>query len=270
MGRLLLSRIFVPFVALLCATLFFLRPAGIDGPITKSVAQSGKGFDHQLWSKIIGKVRRANGRIDFAAVRANERDLDTYLGTLRAACPRSTPHRFRDRDSRLAYYLNAYNAIALRTLSNHCPMQTPSELYWADGVYWRLGVMIGELRTTLTALESERLEPLVLRDPRVRFSLFRGTVDAPLLQTKAFDPSTLDEQLNELTTQALKLDEFVHREDKEVRLNALFFWHRQEFGDFQTWFKTHGINFEDDVKFVADDYDDAVVEHESSCSGFVR
>ena len=270
MGRLLLSRVFVPFVALLFATFFFLRPAGIDGPMPQSVAQAGKGFDHQLWSDIIGKVRKANGRIDFAAVRDNQSDLHTYLGSLRAACPRSTPHRFRDRDSRLAYYLNAYNAIALSILSNHCPMKTPSDLYWADGVYWRLGVMVGELRTTLTVLESERLEPLVLRDPRVRFSLFRGTVDAPLLQTKAFEPDTLDEQLNELTARALKLNEFVMRVDNEVRLNAVFFWHKQEFGDFQTWFKTQGMDFEDDVKFVSDEYDDALVEHENTCSSFVR
>ena len=270
MGRLLLSRVFVPFVAILCGTFFFLRPAGIDGPMPEPVAQTGKGFDHQPWSNILLKIRKPNGRIDFAAVRENEVNLQTYLGALRAACPRSTPHRFRDRDSRLAYYLNAYNAIALSILSNHCPMKTPSELYWADGVYWRLGVMLGELRTTLTTLESERLEPLILRDPRVRFAVFRGTVDAPLLQTKAFEPETLDDQLDELTASALKLSEFVRRTENEVRLNALFFWHKQEFGDFQTWFKTQGLDFEDEVQFVVDDYDDALVEYENSCSGFVR
>ena len=180
MGRLLLSRIFVPVVAILCATFFILRPAGVDGPMPEAIPQAAKGFDHQLWSTLISKIRKPDGRVDFAAVRTNQDDLDKYLGMLRASCPRSTPHRFRDRDSRLAYYLNAYNAIALSVLSHHCPMKTPSELYWADGMYWRIGVIIGEMRTTLTGIESERVEPLVLRDPRVRFALFRGTVDAPL------------------------------------------------------------------------------------------
>ena len=268
MGRLLLSRIFVPVVALLCVTFFILRPAGVDGPMPDPIPQTAKGFDHQQWSNFILKIRKADGRIDFAAVRDHQGELDRYLGTLRAACPRSTPHRFRDRDSRLAYYLNAYNAIALRILSDHCPMKTPSELYWADGMYWRLGVIIGEMKTTLTGIESERLESLVLRDPRVRFALFRGTVDAPFLQTEAFEPSKLDEQLNAVTQRALTLPEFVRREGNVVTLNPLFFWHKQEFGDFQYWFKISGLEFEDDVKFLADEYDDAVVEYKNTCTAF--
>ena len=24
----------------------------------------------------------------------------------------------------------------------HCPMTSPSDLYWADGVYWRLGIAL--------------------------------------------------------------------------------------------------------------------------------
>lgn len=270
MGRLLLSRIFVPIVAILCVTFYILRPAGIDGPTVESVPQLGKGFDHQLWSTFIRKVRKADGRVDFAAVRAHQEDLDQYLGSLRAACPRSTPHRFRDRDSRLAYYLNAYNAIALRVLSDHCPMKTPSELYWADGMYWRIAVIIGEMKTTLTGIESERVEPLVLRDPRVRFALFRGTVDAPLLQTEAFEPAKLEAQLDALTQSALESTDFLHRDGMNVTLNPLFFWHKLEFGDFQTWFRTKGLKFEDGVKFVADEYDDTVADHGTTCTAFKR
>jgi hypothetical protein len=71
MGRLLLSRIFVPIVAILCATFFILRPAGVDGPMPEAIPQVAKGFDHQLWSNFISKVRKADGRIDFGSVRAN-------------------------------------------------------------------------------------------------------------------------------------------------------------------------------------------------------
>ena len=126
------------------------------------------------------------------------------------------------------------------------------------------------MKTTLTGIESERIEPLVLRDPRVRFALFRGTVDAPLLQTEAFVATKLDDQLNEVTQSALKLTEFVSRDGSTVTLNPLFFWHKQEFGDLQTWFRTKGLKFEDGVKFVADEYDDAVVDHETTCKAFKR
>lgn len=267
MGRLLLSRFFVPFVALLCITFFILRPSGVDGPMPPAFQQTGKGFDHSRWSKIIKNVRRENGTIDFEALKTQEKDLDLYLGSLRASCPRSTPHRFRDRNSRLAYYLNAYNAITLRLLAQHCPMESLSQPYWADGFYWRIGVLVGEARTTLTALETERIEPLVLRDPRVRFALFRGTVDAPLLQTVAFDASLLDEQLDAVTKIALDLPMFVHQSDQTVRLNPIFNWHKKEFGDFQTWFRSRGLEFGELVKFTIDEYDETVAQFEGSCSG---
>ena len=70
---------------------------------------------------IIAKVRRPDGTIDYRAVRESKDELDNYLGALRASCPRSTPHRFRDRESRLAYYLNAYNAYALSILAHALP-----------------------------------------------------------------------------------------------------------------------------------------------------
>lgn len=270
MGRLLLSKVFVPIVALLCVTFYLLRPSGIDGPMPDAVPQLGKGFDHQPWTRIIAKVRRPDGTIDYRAVRESKDELDNYLGALRASCPRSTPHRFRDRESRLAYYLNAYNAYALSILAMHCPMTSPSDLYWADGVYWRLGILVGESRTTLTTLESERIEPLVLRDPRVRFALFRGTVDAPLLQTTAFEAATLEAQLEEITKLALTRAEFVSELDDKVVLNPLFFWHKQEFGDFHTWFKSRGIDYEAAKQFSSDVYDDTISEYEKTCSAFGR
>ena len=82
MGRLLLSRIFVPDVAILCATFFILRPAGVDGPMPEAIPQAAKGFDHQLWSTLISKIRKPDGRVDFAAVRTNQDDLDKYLDLL--------------------------------------------------------------------------------------------------------------------------------------------------------------------------------------------
>ena len=141
-------------------------------------------------------------------------------------------------------------------------MTSPSDLYWADGVYWRLGILVGESRTTLTTLERERIEPLVLRDPRVRFALFRGTVDAPLLQTTAFEAATLEAQLEEITKLALTRAEFVSELEDKVVLNPLFSWHKQEFGDFHTWFKSRGIDYEAVKQFSSDVYDDTISEYE--------
>ena len=96
MGRLLLSKVFVPIVALLCVTFYLLRPSGIDGPMPDAVPQLRKGFDHQPWTRIIAKVRRPDGTIDYRAVRESKDELDNYQDALRASSLGVHPHRFRD------------------------------------------------------------------------------------------------------------------------------------------------------------------------------
>ena len=62
MGRLLLSKVFVPIVALLCVTFYLLRPSGIDGPMPDAVPQLGKGFDHQPWTRLLQRFGAPMGR----------------------------------------------------------------------------------------------------------------------------------------------------------------------------------------------------------------
>ena len=267
MGKLLVSRVFIPIVAVLCGIFFYLRPGGIEGPKPEAVPQVGKGFSHDLWTDFLTKVRREDGTVDFAAVHLHQELLDRYIGSLRAACPRSTPHRFRDHQSRLAYYLNAYNAILLNLLVRHCPMQSPSELYWANGLFWRVSILVGESPMTLTDLETQRLEPLVLRDPRVRLALFRGTTSAPLLQKTAFLGETIDAQLNEIASGIVDDPRFVSKDGNQVRLNPVFYWNQIEFGDFRTWFKSHDVIFSAETKFVRAEYDDEIAQWNGSCGG---
>lgn len=270
MGNLLVSRLLIPIVALLCLILFVLRPGGVEGPSPPAVNQTGSGFDHGLWSEILSEIRKSDGTIDFAAVRTAKPKLDRYLGTLRAASPLSSPHRFRERSSRLAYYLNAYNATLVNLIAQHCPVLSIGDIYWADGLFWRVSVRIGEASVTLTDLETNRIEPLVTNDPRIRFAMYRGSVSSPMLQEKAFEGKTMDDQLGRIVQFATKDKRFVDIGEKTVALNPLFFWNRLEFGDFQTWLHRYGVEVGDRPHFVKAPYDDTVSEWNQSCSGYKR
>lgn len=268
MGNLLVSRFLIPLVTVICICLYILRPGGVDGPTPPPVPQPGKGFDHSLWTDILAKIRRPDATVDFGAVRAAQSDLDQYLGALRASSPLSAPHRFRDRSNRMAYYLNAYNATLVNLLAANCPMRSPNDLYWADGLFWRVSVLIGEKRVTLTQLETNRIEPLVLADPRARFAVFRGNRSTPLLQQEAFDGQRLDEQLNKIVRLASKDERFVQNEGKTVSLHPLFFWNKLEFGDYQTWLHRYGVEVDSRANFVEITYDDRVNEWQDTCSGY--
>ena len=268
MTKLLSSKFLIPLVAVICAVLFVLRPGGVDGPTPPPVAQTGKGFNHQPWTDILAKIRRPDGSVDFDAVRASQADINKYLGALRASSPLSAPHRFRERSGRLAYYLNAYNATLVNLIAQHCPVTSTSDVYWADGLFWRVSVLIGEASLTLTDLETNHIDPLVMADPRVAFAIYRGSVSSPLLQERAFDGATLDSQLTTIVRLATKDERFVKLSGKTALLNPIFFWNRLDIGDFQTWLNRYGTEVSSEVNFVQADYDTTVSEWKETCSGY--
>ena len=270
MSKLLVSRFLIPLVAVICAVLFVLRPGGVDGPAPPAVQQQGQGFDHQLWTDILSKIRRPDGTVDFEAVRQAKPQIQRYLGSLRASSPLSAPHRFRERTGRLAYYLNAYNATLVNLIAEHCPVASPADIYWADGVFWRVSVLIGEATVTLTDLETNRIEPLVLSDPRVAFAIYRGSESSPLLQEKAFDAGSLDQQLTRIAQQASSDERFVKIDGNTVSLNPIFYWNKMDIGDFQTWLSRYGVTVGNDVQFVQAPYNERLSEWKETCSGYVQ
>ena len=84
------------------------------------------------------------------------------------------------------------------------------------------------------------------------------------------DISNLESQLEEITKLALTRSEFVRESEGKIVLNPLFTWHKQEFGDFHTWFKSRGINYDATMEFSSDVYDDTMAEYEKTCSAFGR
>src|SRR5262245_32832654 len=65
------------------------------------------------WTKVLTRYVDDSGRIDFDSLRQNHADLDRVVAFIAAVDPDSQPQRFLDKHSRLAFYINAYNALAL-------------------------------------------------------------------------------------------------------------------------------------------------------------
>ena len=139
-------------------------------------------------------------------------------------------------------------------------MASPADIYWADGVFWRVSVLIGEATVTLTDLETNRIEPLVLSDPRVAFAIYRGSESSPLLQEKAFDAVSLDQQLTRIAQQASSDERFVKIDGNTVSLNPIFYWNKMDIGDFQTWLSRYGVTVGNDVQFVQAPYNERLSE----------
>ncbi len=221
-------------LVLLAATIggsaFVLRPGGVEGPRPPPVPATGRGFEHEALDEVLRQGIKPDGRVDYAGLRAAPAALDAYLGRLRATSPTSAPHRFPTEADRVAYYLNAYNALALAAARDRCPLRSVHELYLWGGFFWRVGFLLGEAPITLSALESERLRAAAPLDLPVVFGLARATRGYPPLAREAYHPERLRAQFDAQVERTLRDPRFVRREGDVLRLSRFFEWYARDLG----------------------------------------
>ena len=76
-------------------------------------------FDHAPWDRVLKRFVTETGRVDYRALKADPADLDQYVSQLAAHSPVSHPQDFPARESQLAYWINAYNALVMKSVIEH-------------------------------------------------------------------------------------------------------------------------------------------------------
>jgi len=76
------------------------------------VPSAGK-FPHGIFGRLLEKVVK-DGLVDYATASLEEPLLEEYLAEIARVSPESHRHLFTTEPDRLAYWINAYNACAIR------------------------------------------------------------------------------------------------------------------------------------------------------------
>ncbi len=79
------------------------------------------GFGYADWSELLAAVVTAGGKVDYEVLRERRASLAAFVGRLGEASPESDPARFPTLASRLAYWINAYNAVTIRGILREYP-----------------------------------------------------------------------------------------------------------------------------------------------------
>jgi len=171
-----------------------------------------------------------DGEVYYRALRSDRGRLDAYVASLAAA-----PVGQQPRDAQLAFWLNAYNALVLRTVIDHYPIQGRSADYPAKslrqvpGAFERIPHRVAGKTLTLDQIEQTVLPGF--HDPRVYFALGRGAVGGGRLRSEPFTGATLEAQLTETADECITRAQCVHidRNANRVNANAIFSWREKEF-----------------------------------------
>lgn len=178
------------------ATATKIAAAGLlAGACALSTAAENQQTDpYQPWMRVLATFVNDRGEVNFHALARERTDLDEFLDYVARASPRSAPESFPGKTAKLAYYLNAYNALSM---FNVIDSGFPKSLAGMTKV-WFFGFKrftVGGKRLSLYALENDVIRPL--GDERAHFALNCMAVSCPRLPREPFTPDNLNRQLDD-------------------------------------------------------------------------
>jgi Protein of unknown function, DUF547 len=178
-------------------------------------------FSHRLFDDVLAE-HVTNGVIDYPGIQRDDR-LPIYLAQL----DRTDPNAFATRQERLAFWINAYNAFAIKgILDDDSPMTYLGRYRYFIGKDYRVG---GE---TINLYDLER-QVLIkqFHEPLIHFAIVCASTSCPKLQPWTYEPNQLNVQLDRVA-RAFINDPMKNRFDrtrKVASLSMIFKWFDEDF-----------------------------------------
>ena len=186
-------------------TLFKFTPANAGG--------------HQLFGQVL-MANVEDGKVDYPAIKADSRFQD-YLDYL----AHTNPDFFASRDEKLAFWINAYNALAIKGILDG---KSPAGYFSRINFFTSNHDLAGR-KIDLYDLERKILIPF--GEPRIHFAIVCASTSCPKMVNEAYTASDLDRQLD-MNTRAFINNKMKNRFDqstKSGRISKIFDWFPKDF-----------------------------------------
>jgi hypothetical protein len=214
-------------VKLAAPALLLTLLAGCAVNVAPPKTPAGGGDPQKAWSNVLSKYVDENGKIDFVGVSKDRGDLDTFVAWIASTSPATAPNSFPTKEAKLAYYINAYNALAMY---NVLAQGMPKNL---DAVkvkfFYSSKLTIGGQPMSLYDLENKIVRPM--GDPRVHFALNCMVRGCPRLPREPFRADQLDMELEACAQYFLNENRNVQvdAEKQTVRFSQILQFYTEDF-----------------------------------------
>ena len=201
-------------------------------------------FSHEKFDQVLQRHVDHQGRVDYTALKEQADDLEDYYYLVTQYSPDSNPELFADKNARLAYWINAYNAAAIKIVLEYYPISgvgdvtRPYALFFVPGK-WRFFVFhrprFGNVATNLYYLENSVIRKRY-NEPRIHFAVNCASIGCPYLPRDAFTGPLLDQQLEKEARKFFSQQRNfrINRQTKTVFLSSILDWYED---DFIEWLK---------------------------------
>jgi hypothetical protein len=159
------------------------------------------------------------GRVDYTAIQSEPSALEALVLAIGSANLAEA-----SKDTRIAFYINAYNLLTIKNVVDNLPIKSPLDV---KGFFDAKKFTVAGESLTLNELENKKLRP----DPRVHFALVCAAKGCPKIISEAYMPDKVQAQLTAQTKKALNDAEFLRVDNaaKKVLISQIFDWYKDDF-----------------------------------------
>ncbi len=179
-----------------------------------------KTFNHSSWNNLLQKHVSDEGHVNYKNFKSDRKELTNYITYLGA----HTPQGSWTKEDKLAYWINAYNAMTIDLILRHYPINSIKDINkpWEQR-FWKLD----EKWYNLNEIEHQILRKM--KEPRIHFAIVCASFSCPKLQNKAFIPSNIDDQLTNATEEFLADKKRNYISQNSLNLSKIFQWFAKDF-----------------------------------------
>ncbi|MEE2786075.1 MAG: DUF547 domain-containing protein [Myxococcota bacterium] len=142
------------------------------------------------------------------------------------------PETLPSKNAKLAFYINAYNALTIQAVLNYWPrIKSVKTVVKPDFAFFKQKIhTIGGKKVSLDEIEHQIIRPK-FKEPRIHAALNCASVSCPPLLPFAFTPDALDSQLDRAFTLFANDPKrnMIDAPSQTIRLSKVMDWYKADF-----------------------------------------
>jgi hypothetical protein len=201
------------------------------------VAAGASAVDKEPYARVLERFVTSEGGVRYAALKADQADLDRALAGFAAIRPPQL-EALPEADL-IAFWINAYNAITLKTIVDSYPIQAgglsamrfpSSSIRQISGAWSNRDWTVAGRTVSLDDIEHETLRKQ-FGEPRVHMALVCAAKGCPPLRSEPYEGARLGEQLDDQSRRYLASPAGLRVEPggRKVAVSSIFKWFADDF-----------------------------------------
>lgn len=183
---------------------------------------------HADWDQLL-KAHVRDGLVDYKGFVKDKDRLHAYCELL---C-KNAPSDKASKDSKLAYFINVYNAQTVKLIVDNYPVGSIRDLHPAikipgvNSVWHITKFMVGSTEMSLNDVEHEVLRKM--DEPRIHFAINCASMSCPPLRNEAYTAEKINTQLTDQAKTFINTSRYNKITKDRVEISKIFSWFEGDF-----------------------------------------